>query len=296
MGKRLIEAKAQLSHGEWENWLEEKVEFSARTARRFMQIAENYDKTDTGVLFLGMRKALALLALPDSEREEFISEKHDISGVEKSVDEMTSEELERAIRERDDAEKARKGAELKAGELRDTLQAVQAKLTAAEVEVKQSAKKLDEMREAERKHKDRAAQLEKELKELREKPVEVAVEKVVDEEAVEAARKEAQQAAEKALQEKEQALEMAKAQLDAAAAAADKLKAAEQAAVEKAETLRKQLLAADPAMAAFKLLFEQWQKAFREMDERLAEISRNDAEKGAKLRAAVRAAAEPMRA
>lgn len=295
VGKRLIEAKAQLSHGEWEHWLEEKVEFSARTARRFMQIAENYDKTDTGVLFLGMRKALALLALPDGERDDFVSEKHDVDGVEKSVEEMTAAELEQAIRERDDAEKARKTAERKVEELTDTVRAVEAKLSAAEVEAKQTAERLSAAKSAEVRAKERAAALEKELKELKEKPVDVAVEKVVDAEAVAAARKEAEQAAEQALQEKERELELAKAQLDAATAAADKLKAAEQAAVEKAETFRKQLLAADPAMAAFKLLFEQWQKTFHEMDERLVEISRNDAEKGARLRAAVRAAAEPMR-
>lgn len=296
IGKRLIEAKEQLRHGEWENWLEEKVDFSARTARRFMQIAENYDKTDTGVLSLGVRKALALLALPDSEREDFVSEKHDVDGVEKTVVEMTSEELERAIRERDDAENARKTAERKAEDLSDTLQVVQAKLDAAEVEAKQNADHLAAAKERESKAKERAARLEKELKELREKPVDVAVEKVVDTEAVEAARKEAEQAAEKALREKEQALELAKAQLDAATAAADSLRAAEQEAIEKAEALRKQLLTADPAVAEFKLLFEQWQKTFREMNERLVAISRNDAEKGARLRAAVRAAAEPMRA
>ena len=173
---------------------------------------------------------------------------------------------------------------------------VQAKLDAAEVEAKQNADHLAAAKERESKAKERAARLEKELKELREKPVDVAVEKVVDTEAVEAARKEAEQAAEKALREKEQALELAKAQLDAATAAADSLRAAEQEAIEKAEALRKQLLTADPAVAEFKLLFEQWQKTFREMNERLVAISRNDAEKGARLRAAVRAAAEPMRA
>lgn len=294
VGKRLIEAKAQLSHGEWEGWLAEKVEFSARTARRFMQIAENYDKTDTGVLYLGMRKALALLALPDSEREEFVSEKHDVDGTEKTVEEMTSAELERAIRERDDAESARKTAESKAENLSDALRVVQAKLDSAEAEAKQNADRLAAAKEQEVKAKERAVRLEKELKELKEKPVDVAVEKVVDTEAVEAARKEAEQAAEKALREKERELELAKAQLGAATAAADKLKAAEQEAVEKAESLRKQLLTADPAVAEFKTLFEQWQKIYHDMNEKLKCIGGEDAEKADKLRKAVRAAAAGM--
>lgn len=294
IGKRLIEAKEQLSHGEWESWLEEKVEFSARTARRFMQIAENYDKTDTGVLSLGVRKALALLALPDSEREEFVSEKHDISGVEKSVEEMTSAELEKAIRERDHAESARKTAEQKAEELSGSLRVVQAKLSAAEVEAKQTADRLSAAKDAEGKAKAKAAELEKELKALKEKPVDVAVEKVVDEDAIAAAKAEAEEAHRKAMEKAEKALTEAKAQLADAAAAADKLKAAEQEAVEKAESLRKQLLTADPAVAEFKTLFEQWQKIYHDMNEKLKHIGGEDAEKAHKLRKAVRAAAEGM--
>ncbi len=36
IGKRLMEAKAQLKHGEWLPWLSEKVEFSETSAQRFM--------------------------------------------------------------------------------------------------------------------------------------------------------------------------------------------------------------------------------------------------------------------
>ena len=39
IGRRLIEAKAMLSHGEWMDWLQNTVEFSVHTAGRFMQIA-----------------------------------------------------------------------------------------------------------------------------------------------------------------------------------------------------------------------------------------------------------------
>lgn len=43
IGRRLIEAKAQLSHGDWLPWLEEKVEFSEVTAQRFMRLAREYE-------------------------------------------------------------------------------------------------------------------------------------------------------------------------------------------------------------------------------------------------------------
>lgn len=45
IGKRLIEAKAQLKHGEWLPWLSEKVEFSETSAQRFMQLAREYGNT-----------------------------------------------------------------------------------------------------------------------------------------------------------------------------------------------------------------------------------------------------------
>ena len=68
IGKRLIEAKAQLKHGEWLPRLSEKVEFSETSAQRFMQLAREYGNTSL-VGDLGTSKALVLLALPASARE-----------------------------------------------------------------------------------------------------------------------------------------------------------------------------------------------------------------------------------
>ena len=113
IGKRLIEAKAQLKHGEWLPWLSEKVEFSETSAQRFMQLAREYGNTSL-VGDLGTSKALVLLALPASERENFASEKHIVNGEEKSAAEMSKRELE-------DAEAGRKAAEEQAAALRAEL-------------------------------------------------------------------------------------------------------------------------------------------------------------------------------
>lgn len=103
IGRRLMEAKAQLKHGEWLPWLREKVEFSETSAQNFMRIAREYGNTHL-VGDLGASKALVLLALPASERENFASEKHLVNGEEKSVSEMSKRELEEAIRQRKLAE------------------------------------------------------------------------------------------------------------------------------------------------------------------------------------------------
>ena len=91
IGRRLIEAKRQLEHGEWLPWLREKVDLSERSAQNFMRLAKEYSKS-AEIADLGASKALALLALPPQERERFASEKHDVDGVEKTASEMTASE------------------------------------------------------------------------------------------------------------------------------------------------------------------------------------------------------------
>ena len=96
VGRGLIEAKGMLSHGEWLPWLEERVEFSERTAQRFIRLAQEWTNP-IALSDLGATKALAMLALPAEEREEFAAE-HDV------ID-MSARQLE-AVRERNEARKA----------------------------------------------------------------------------------------------------------------------------------------------------------------------------------------------
>ena len=97
IGRCLIEAKDMLSHGEWRSWLEEQVEFSERSAQRFMRLAREWSNPTT-LSDLGASKALALLALPPEEREQFM-EDH-------KVIDMSARQLEQAIKERDEARAA----------------------------------------------------------------------------------------------------------------------------------------------------------------------------------------------
>jgi len=85
IGKRLIEAKSQMQHGEWGKWLEEKVEFTHNTANKFMRIASNYDSHHN----LGTQKLWLLLDVPQEERENFIKEN--------KVDELTTRQLQEEI-------------------------------------------------------------------------------------------------------------------------------------------------------------------------------------------------------
>ena len=246
IGRCLIEAKDQLSHGEWLPWLSEEVGYSERQAQRFMRLAQGYATNPTALSDLGATKALALLALPAEEREQFVAEHN--------VVDMTSRQLQQAIKERDEARAVAEQAQADAAaaeqaraKMADDMRLLNARLEGSREDRDQAVRDREQaMQDADR--------LEKELAELKARPVDVAVETVVDQEAVEKARAEA-------VAEMKDKLDRAKA---AKEKAEEKRKAAEEAlasAQDQLERLRKEdkraELSADKDLAQFELLFGQ---------------------------------------
>ena len=109
IGKRLVSVKESLPHGEFGNYLKEKVVFSERTAQNFMKVAREFSNTKA-LADLEPTKVYALLDLPSEEREDFVSASHEVNGKVKTVDEMTTRELQKAIKERDEAVKTLEAA------------------------------------------------------------------------------------------------------------------------------------------------------------------------------------------
>ena len=175
IGRCLIEAKDMLPHGEWLPWLNERVEFSERTARNFMRLAREWTNRQT-LADLGAAKALTLLALPAEEREQFVEDHN--------VIDMSARQLKEAIRERDEARKAAEAAKA------DASAAEQARAKMAE-DMRTTQNLLESARADADSAGSRARVLEEKLRMLQEQPVEVAVETVVDPEALEKARAEA---------------------------------------------------------------------------------------------------------
>lgn len=65
VGELLIEAKAQLSHGEWMTWLSRHVEFGDRRARGYMQLASSPEIANRQPnADLGIEEALRSIAQP----------------------------------------------------------------------------------------------------------------------------------------------------------------------------------------------------------------------------------------
>lgn len=304
IGRRLEEAKALVPYGEWGNYIEKELSYSQSTANNFMRIFDEYGAAQQSLFGpvadsqtlgnLSYTKALKLLAVPREEREEFAREV--------DAEHLSTRELAEAIRERDEAKKA----------LEETRE-----------ELSETAEMLDKTLEERnargviiREHEESLAAMEKELAELKARPVEVAVQEPDPEEiekrAQEIAAGEAEKfaahekqlkadaaAAKAAMEEKlKKAKEQAKAERKkledkikeaeakiAAAGEADKAETERLRA--EAEALRKQLAMSGQEITIFKLRFAAWQDAYKLMTEAFAALQ--DEETKEKMRAAIRA-------
>ncbi len=320
IGRRLEEAKAMLPHGEWGAWLKRELDYSQSTAQNFMRVFREYGDTQQSLFGgeaksqtfgnLTYSKALRLLAIPDEEEREKFVEENDVAS-------MSTRELDQALKERDEALKQKADAEA----AKDEAEGERVRL---ERELAEAEEKVTAAQTFSRTATERAAALSRELEELKSRPVEVAVENASEEQLAQA-RAEAKAEAEEALKKKlDKAKEDLKAAKDAQAkaeeaknqaeaakkAAEDALaaqkeqeqtaasEAAEKVRAEEAErmkALEKQLAAADPDTAAFKVYFQAWQEEYNRMVGCLTKIDQRDSAKGEKLRQAVAAAMENMK-
>lgn len=90
IGHKLMEAKDKLSHGEWGDWLRDKIDFSQRTANQFMRIAKEFGSNSQSISNLEITKVGLLLDVPADKREDFM-ERHNIKS-------MSTRELKSVIK------------------------------------------------------------------------------------------------------------------------------------------------------------------------------------------------------
>ena len=301
IGRRLVEAKEMLNHGEWLPWLERETEFSNSSAQRYMKLFDEYGASQQGLFGpetnsptlgnLPISKALALLSVPESDRIDFAEQV--------DAEHISVRELEEKIREREaQVEALKKDIEGERNRGDDAIR--------AQKEAEDLLKTQDQMLvEA----KAQIAELAKLNKELENRPLEVAVETVRDEEAIAAAAKEAREKAEaeavkqankvsrehdKTIKELHEKLEALKTERDmwvkkvAAGGAADAKIAAAEAETARIRTeleeAQKKLKASSADVAKFGVWFTQVQNDFNRMMEALREVNERDPETGEKLK------------
>lgn len=282
LGRRLVEAKELLPHGEWGAWLRDEAEFSQSTANNMMNIFREYG-ADQASLFgeaksqtlgnLTYSKAVALLQVPAEEREEFVEEHH--------VEELSTRELEQLIKEKKEAEeraaRAEKALESAEDEKRE---AVAIAIAGYEGTVSDVQKLLSEAESANKQAEKAKAAAEKARK---------AAEKSVKEleKQLDAARQDAE-GAKRDLQElrdnpevPEEVMEKLRAQFGAAAAEAEA----------RAAELEKQLKLAAPELTEFQVHLDDIMGRVELMKDIIRKVGGNTA---AGLRAAAVSAAEEI--
>ena len=260
IGRRLVEAKDMLSHGEWLPWLERETELSDRTAARYMKIFTEYGAAQQSLFGpvansptlsnLSVSNALRLLAVPEEERESFAAE-HD-------VEHLSAREVEALVKERT--------AELEAQKNEADRQAAS----------ERAARDLSEQERA--KVEEQLKRIQQELREIEARPQPVAVERdeKAIEEAVQAERERAEAEKKEAEKDFRKKLKELKEQISSTASAKNELEkklaelrakadAAEQDGLE-AEQLREKIKAmeaklalATPEVAEFKAAFDRAQ-------------------------------------
>lgn len=297
IGRRLKEAKGMIKHGGWGEWIDENFEFSHSSANSFMKLYEEYG-ADQLTIFgavsesqtfanLPYSKALALLAVPREEREEFAKEV--------GAEELSTRELKKAI---DD----KLAAEARQRELEEKLTAAEIAKAAAEAlakEADESRAKVEKLeadlkkrRESESKLKDKLKAAESnpkipddvlaKLKEEAESEARAAQGAEIEKQ-VAAAKAEAGKGTEEILKQLEKA-KAAQAAAESAQAQAEEI--AKEATANLTEA-QKKLKMASPTVTEFKALFEQVQEIVKKMRAKIEVVRTEDPDTAARLEAAI---------
>lgn len=169
IGRRLVEAKELIGHGDWGTWLKDSVEYSQSTAENLIKIFKGYGSDQITMLGdnlksqalgnLSYTQAIALLGLPEDQRETFVKENN--------IDEMSTRELQQAIKEKKELEQKLKDAEDKAEQERKNCEVVSDSYKKLEIDNKKNTEKAEKLKKKldsiEDKHKEELTNKEVEI-------------------------------------------------------------------------------------------------------------------------------------
>ena len=184
IGRRLIEAKAMIGHGNWTEWLKGSVDYNERTAQNLMAIARRFGEAGTQTRLIGPEldeekvkelnytQMVALLKIrDDGVRTEIVN-----SG---EAQALSSRELEAKVKELNEKleEKTKQAEDLerKAETMRELAEKERGKQSLAKREKEAAEDDAKKVRES-------MKQMAKEIRELKDRPVETAVVREIPEE------------------------------------------------------------------------------------------------------------------
>ncbi len=276
VGKRLVEAKELVGHGEWGAYVERECLMSHRSANNCMKLFREWEQNPNSQALanLSYTNAVRLLALPEDDREELMQE-HDVAN-------MSSRDLEKTIKERDQLKAAKETADAEIRDLQQQL--LDAQQTAANAKSSEAAwqEEIDKLKE-------NLTKARNQMQYYRDNPT---IPKATKDKLVTDAKAQGVKEAEKKLQAQLEAAEQKAKEATAARATAEQ---AARDAEAKLQAAQKQSQFASPDTAAFKVLFDQLQSDFNKLNGHLMKITAADAEQGEKFKGALRTLVEEMR-
>ena len=285
IGRRLVEAKDLVNHGEWGQYLETEVSYSQDTANKYMRIYREYNvagampNSDT-FRNLEFSKAYKLLALPADQRETFAQE-NDIAN-------KSTREIDRLIKERDAALAAQKKAEEETAsalaekrDLEQELLDAQNKAATAKSSEDAWQAEIDKLNAALNKATAAEEKAVQKLKKLKENPTLLpSVLEKITAEAHEKAAAEARVDIQKQLDDAVKAAE-------AAAREKEEAEKVAQAAQEQLAAVQKTAKLANPDVAAINVLSNQLADTFNKLHGHLKKLEAADPELARKIKGVV---------
>lgn len=149
IGRRLVEAKDILPHGEWGDWLRNEVEFSQSTANKHMKLFEKFGARQISLLGaelnsetftnLTYSQALKLISVPDEELEDFVKDN--------DIEHKSVREIERLVKERDAAAEKAAAAEQKLNEFLEEAKEIDGEKSRAESIAEERERELERERQ-----------------------------------------------------------------------------------------------------------------------------------------------------
>ena len=175
IGKRLCEAKEQVGHGSWGEWLKTEVEYSQSTAENFMKIYREYGSNQMSLFSdfsnsqtigkLDVSKLLLLASVPAEEREDVAKEV--------DAENISVRELKEKLKERDtelEIEKSRaEEAEEDIKKLETEISRKDSKIEELQISLKELEKDIEDIPENTELAEVQKEELEKQKKEYEDK-------------------------------------------------------------------------------------------------------------------------------
>lgn len=186
IGRRLVEAKTLVPHGEWGKYLEEKVDYSKSTANQLMKIFEKYGSQQISLIGdnaksqaigeLSYTQAVLLLGIKDDEeRERFIEENKE------EIQDSSTRELKKMIAEnnklKDENNRLKEETELNKATVKKNEETIN-KMLFERNKLKDDVEMVriemeEEIKKKEKQYAENINSLNQKIEELKNKPIEV---------------------------------------------------------------------------------------------------------------------------